>query len=83
MIDLWTLIVVDMFQSFWMAVLAIAGLMWIIFVIGKVSQVTSLNFLLIFILAMGIGYGYLISVILLTILYLIIIIIPLAKTVNN
>ena len=48
MIDLWELIVVDMFGSFWLAVLGLVFLMWIIFVVGRVSQVTSLNFLSIF-----------------------------------
>lgn len=70
MIDLWTLLVVDMFGSFWLAVLGIAFIMWIIFVIGKVSQVTILNFLSIFILAMCVGYGYVYISIILTILLL-------------
>jgi hypothetical protein len=55
--DLWTLLVVDLFQSFWVTVIAISFLMWGIFMLGRVSQVTTLNFLSFFILSMSIGYG--------------------------
>jgi len=71
MIDLWELLVVNMFNSFWLAVFGIVFIMWIIFIIGKVSQVTSLNFLSIFILAMAIGYSNAFIAILTTILILI------------
>ena len=67
MIDLWTLLVVDLFQGFWLAVLGLVALFWIIFVIGRVSQVTIFNFLSLFILAMALGYGYEIISILITI----------------
>jgi len=83
MIDLWTLLVVYMFGSFWIAVLAIAGVMWLIFTICKVSQVTSMNFLLFFILAMAIGYGYSTYAILLTIIFLIMSLSPLVKLGNQ
>jgi len=59
------------------------GLMWIIFVIGKVSQVTTLNFLLFFVLAMSIGYGYSVYAILLTIIFLILALSPLVKLGNS
>lgn len=58
MIDLWTLLVVDMFQNFWLAVLALGAIMYIVLMIGKVSQYTALTFLSIFVLAMALGYGY-------------------------
>jgi len=83
MIDLWTLIVVDLFQSFWMAVFAIAGLFWIIFVIGRVSQVTSLNFLTIFILAMALGYGFSLISIGITIIILFIHLMALPRMINS
>ena len=82
MIDLWELLVVDMFGSFWLAVLGLVFLMWIIFVIGKVSQVTSLNFLSIFILAMCVGYGYSLISIFLTILLIFIHLLAVPKLIN-
>ena len=72
MIDLWTLLVINMFGSFWLAVLGIAFVMYIIMVIGKVSQVTSLNFLSIFILSMAIGYAYAFIAIIITMLLFIV-----------
>ncbi len=66
MIDLWTLLVVDLFQGFWPAVIGLVALFWIIFIIGRVSQVTILNFMSIFVLAMAIGYGYEIISVLIT-----------------
>jgi len=83
MISLWELLVVDMFGSFWLAVLGIAFVMWIIFVIGKVSQVTTLNFLSIFILAMTIGYGYLLVTIFLTALMIFIHLLAIPKMINS
>ena len=83
MIDLWTLLVVNLFQSFWLAVIGLMVLFWIIFVIGKVSQVTVFNFMSIFILAMAIGYGYnLISILItMTILTMHLFVIP--KMINS
>ncbi len=71
MIDLWTLLVVDMFNSFWLAVFALVFVMWIIFIIGRVSQVTQLNFLSLFILTMAIGYSNGFFAVLITMLILI------------
>ena len=83
MIDLWTLIVTDIFGSFWLAVMGMALTMWVIFVMGKVSQVTSLNFLSIFILALCIGYGYLLVSIGLTILIIFIHILAVPRLING
>jgi len=83
MISLWELLVVDMFGSFWLAVFGLTFLMWIIFVIGKVSQVTSLNFLSIFILSMSIGYGYPLIFIFLTILLILIHLLAVPKLINS
>jgi hypothetical protein len=71
MISLWELLVVDMFNSFWLAVIGVVFAMWLIFMVGKVSQVTSLNFLSIFILAMAIGYSNPFIAILTTLLILV------------
>jgi len=83
MIDLWTLLVVDVFGSFWMAVIGIAFLMYIIMVICKVSQVTTLNFLSIFILAMAIGYTYILIIILITILLLVVHLFAIPRFINQ
>jgi len=83
MIDLWTLLVVDLCQGFWTAVFLIVFIMWIIFVIGKVSQVTSLNFLSIFILAMALGYGFSLISISLTILIIILHLFAIPRMINS
>ena len=83
MIDLWTLLVVNLFQSFWFAVIGLAILFWIMFMVGKVSQLTSINFISIFILAMAIGYGYEIISILITITILVIHFLAIPKLINS
>ena len=82
MIDLWTLLVVDLFQGFWPAIIGLCGMMWVIFVIGRVSQVTTLNFLSIFILAMSIGYGYSMISIGITILILVVHLLAIPRMIN-
>ncbi len=83
MIDLWTLLVVNLFGSFWLAVLGITFVMWIIFVIGKVSQVTSFNFLSIFILSMAIGYSYAFIAIIITVLILVVHLFAIPRMINS
>lgn len=70
MIDLWQLLVVNLFQGFWAAVIGLVLFFYLILVIGKVSQVTALNFLSIFVLSCALGYGYSLISILLTIIIL-------------
>ena len=72
MIDLWTLFVVDLFQSFWLAILGLSFLFWIILTIGKVSQVTIMNFISLFWVAMAIGYGGALLAIITTIMLLVV-----------
>ena len=81
--DLWTLLVVNLFQSFWLAIIGLSVLFWIILVIGKVSQVTIFNFLSIFILAMAIGYGYGLITILLTVTILTIHFLAIPRLINS
>lgn len=83
MIDLWTLLVVNLFQGFWMAVIGISFIMYIIFVIGRVSQVTIYSFLSIFILTMAIGYGYVLVAIGLTILIIVINLMAIPRLINS
>ena len=81
--DLWTLLVVNLFQSFWLAVLGLVALFWIILTIGKVSQVTIFNFISIFIMAMALGYGYEIISILVSIMILVIHLLAIPRLVNS
>ena len=83
MIDLWTLLVVNLFQGFWLAVLGLCALFWIIFVIGRVSQVTIFNFMSIFILAMAIGYSNALIMILTTIMILTIHLLAIPRLVDS
>ncbi len=83
MIDLWTLLVVNLFGSFWMAVIGISVMMYIIMVIGKVSQVTTINFLSIFILSMAIGYAYAPIAIIITMLLLVVHLFAIPRLINS
>ncbi len=83
MISLWELLVVNLFQSFWLAVLGLVALFWIIMVIGKVSQVTIFNFISIFVLAMAVGYGYEMITILITIMVLVIHLLAIPRLLNS
>ncbi len=83
MIDLWTLLVVNIFQSFWMAVLGLVVLFFIIFMIGRVSPVTTFNFISLFILAMAIGYGPLLIAILVTMLFLTLHLLAIPRLINS
>ena len=83
MIDLWTLLVVNLFQSFWLAVLGLTALFYIILVIGRVSQVTTINFLSIFILAMSIGYGFALISILLSMAILVLHLFAIPRLINS
>lgn len=83
MISLWELLVVNMFGSFWLAVFGIAFIMYIIMVVGRVSQVTIFNFLSIFVLSMAIGYAYASIAILITILLLIVHLFAIPRLINS
>lgn len=82
-IDLWTLLVVDMFQSFWMAVLAVGVVMYVIFLIGRVSQVTAVNYLSIYLIAMSIGYGFSLVSIVITIMVLVVQLLAIPRMINS
>ncbi len=83
MIDLWTLLVVNLFQGFWTAIIGIGAMMYIIFIMGRVSQVTIYNFLSIYTLAMALGYGYILIFILLTIMIFIINLMAIPRYINS
>lgn len=56
--DLWTLLVINLFGGFWSAVIVMMLLMYLVFIMGNVSQFTSLSYLILFFMAMVIGYGF-------------------------
>ena len=58
MIDLWELLVQGIFGGFWGCIFGLSMLFYIMFMIGRVSQATALNFISVFIFAMSIGYGF-------------------------
>lgn len=58
MISLWNFLVEQIFGGFWLAVLGLSIMFVIILVMGSVSALDILGFLLFFILAMALGYGY-------------------------
>ncbi len=69
MMSLWTLFVVEIFGSFWSAVIGLAIIMYIILVIGGTSQESCLTYIYIFVLIMAVGYGSILIAILMTIIY--------------
>ena len=58
MIDLWQLLVEQVFQSFWGSIVGLSMLMFVMFMFFKVSPATSGYFISVFWFAMCIGYGY-------------------------
>ena len=58
MMNLWDLLVENIFGGFWIAVFGMAMIFFIILAMGSLSGYTILLFLAIFILAMAYGYGY-------------------------
>lgn len=83
MIDLWVLLVVNIFGSFWMAVIGITAMMYFIMMIGKVSQVTTINFLSLFLLSMAIGYSYSLFAVLITILLFMVHLFAIPRLINS
>ena len=59
-LDLWSLLVENIFGTFWVAVSSLAFLQFIILSIGGVSSYSSMMLVGIFLLAMALGYGNLI-----------------------
>ena len=56
--DLWTLLVIYVFGSFWIAILALALLMFIIMgILGRISIWTVTWYLLMFVSVMCLGYA--------------------------
>jgi len=58
MMDLWTLLVENLFGGFWISVVGLIVIMAIILMMGGVSFLTVIIFSTFFILSMTIGYGH-------------------------
>jgi len=55
--DLWALFVTYTFGGFWPAVIGLAGIFFLIMILGRVSMYSILNILALFGLFMVLGYG--------------------------
>ena len=64
--DLWTFLVIELFQGFWAAIFAVAVMMYIIGILGNLSQYTLLSYISWFAWIMVVGYGYVLFSILIT-----------------
>ena len=62
MLSFWDIFVVNLFGSFWPAILFIAMIFFLILMLAGISLYTVIIFLMYFIAAMSIGYGYAIIV---------------------
>ena len=58
MMDLWTLLVENVFGGFWLAIVGLTIIFTIILALGTVSAFGIIIFCTFFWLAMAIGYGY-------------------------
>lgn len=58
MMDLWTLLVENLFGGFWISIVGLIVIMAIILMMGGVSFLTVIIFSTFFILSMAIGYGH-------------------------
>jgi len=81
--SLWTFFVVNVFGSFWAAVIALMIIYYIILVMGAVSQDTCLTYCYIFLLFMVIGYGFIPFSILMTVLTLYLNLMVLPRMINR
>ena len=70
-LDLWTLFVEMIFGNFWIAVIGLALLMYIIMILGKVSNYGAGLFIAMFFMCMAIGYGYSIITIFISIIIMV------------
>lgn len=66
--DLWSLLVVNVFGGFWLAVFFLVILMAIILMFGRVSIYSVILFLLMFLYSMTLGYGFILFNVISTIL---------------
>jgi len=57
--DLWTFFVENLFGSFWLSVLGISMIIFVIMaVLGKLSKLSVVYYLALFLMVMTVGFGY-------------------------
>jgi len=57
--DLWTFFVENLFGSFWLAILGIVIMIFcILAIVGKISNLTVIYIISLFLMIMTVGYGY-------------------------
>jgi len=57
-LDMWSIFVIQVFGNFWLAVVGLAGLFFLILLLGRVSMYSVLAFMLVFFTCIVMGYGY-------------------------
>jgi uncharacterized membrane protein len=57
-LDFWNLFVVNVFGGFFPAVIGLMFVMFLVFMLGRVSMYSVLSFMALFVMCMAMGYGY-------------------------
>lgn len=83
MMSLWTLFVVNVFGSFWAAVIGLSLIMFIILVLGGTSFDTCMTFIYIFIFIMALGYGNILITVAMMVTYLILMLLIIPRIINR
>jgi hypothetical protein len=65
-LDLWTLLVQQVFGSFFVAIVGMGIFIFIVFILGRLSIYSASWYILLFFLTMTLGYGYITINILIT-----------------
>jgi len=81
--SLWTLFVVEIFGSFWSAIIGLALIMYIILVFGGTSQDTCLTYIYIFVMIMAAAYASILIAILMTITYGVLLMLIIPRIINR
>ena len=81
--DIFTLLVLNVFGNFWVAIMAIIAIYYIILVMGGVSQYTANSFISLFLIAMTWGYGNLLIAVLVSVPFIFVHLIALPRLVNS
>jgi len=83
MMSLWTLFVVEIFGSFWSAVIGLSILMYIILVFGGTSQDSCLTYIYIFIMIMAAAYASILIAVLMTTIYCFLLMLIIPRMINR
>jgi len=83
MMSLWTLFVVEVFGSFWSAVIGLSIIMYIILVLGGTSQDSCLTYIYIFIMIMAAAYASILIAVLMTVIYSVLLMLIIPRIINR